>query len=32
VTVRHLYPGSHRIEVQVNGRVLGGADVELVEP
>jgi len=32
VTVRRLYPGSHRIEVQVNGRVLGGADVELVEP
>jgi len=31
VTVRRLYPGVQRIEVQVNGRVLGGADVELVE-
>jgi hypothetical protein len=29
VSVRRLYPGAHRVEVQVNGRVLGGADVEL---
>jgi 3-methyladenine DNA glycosylase AlkC len=29
VTVRRLYPGPHRIEIQVNGRVLGGAVVEL---
>ena len=32
VTVRRLYPGVHRLEVQVNGRVLGGVDVELVGP
>jgi hypothetical protein len=32
VTVRRLYAGTQRLEVQVNGRVLGGADVELVEP
>ncbi len=32
VTVRRLYPGLHRIEVQVNGRVLGGVDVELLKP
>jgi 3-methyladenine DNA glycosylase AlkC len=30
VTVRRLYPGLHRVEVQVNGRVLGAAEVELV--
>jgi len=29
VSVRRLYPGPHRIEVQVNGRVLGGAEVQL---
>jgi 3-methyladenine DNA glycosylase AlkC len=32
VSVRRLYPGPHRIEIQVNGRVLGGVAVELVEP
>jgi hypothetical protein len=32
VTVRKLYPGAHRIEVQVNGTVLGGVEVELLEP
>jgi hypothetical protein len=32
VTVRRLYRGLHRIEVQVNGRVLGGVDVELTAP
>jgi 3-methyladenine DNA glycosylase AlkC len=31
VTVRRLYPGTHRIDIQVNGRVLGGVDVELIE-
>jgi 3-methyladenine DNA glycosylase AlkC len=31
VTVRRLYPGTHRIEVQVNGRILGGAEFELLE-
>ena len=30
VSVRRLYPGVHRIEIQVNGRVLGGTDVELL--
>lgn len=30
VSVRRLYPGPHRIEIQVNGLVLGGADVELI--
>ena len=30
VSVRRLYPGTHRIDIQVNGRVLGGADIELV--
>lgn len=32
VSVRRLYPGPHRVEVQVNGRVLGGVDVELFRP
>ena len=32
VSVRRLYPGPHRIEVQVNGRVLGGATVDLLSP
>ena len=31
-SVRRLYPGRHRVEIQVNGRVLGGVDVELREP
>ena len=31
VTVRRLYPGTHRIDIQVNGHVLGGADVKLVD-
>ena len=31
-SIRRLYPGTHRVEIQVNGRVLGGVDVELVEP
>ena len=30
VSVRRLYPGPHRVDVQVNGRVLGGVTVELV--
>ncbi|HUH07020.1 MAG TPA: hypothetical protein VML96_04340 [Egibacteraceae bacterium] len=29
VSVRQLYPGLHRVEIQVNGRVLGGDDIEL---
>lgn len=32
VTVRRIHPGTHRIEIQVNGRVLGGADVEVYSP
>lgn len=30
-SVRRLYPGAHRVEIQVNGRVLGGVEVELIE-
>jgi len=30
-SIRRLYPGPHRVEIQVNGRVLGGVDVELLE-
>lgn len=29
VTVRSYYPGAHRIEVQINGAVVAGADFEL---
>jgi 3-methyladenine DNA glycosylase AlkC len=31
VSVRRLYPGIHRVDIQINGRVLGSVDVELVE-
>lgn len=31
VSVRRLYPGAHRIDIQVYGRLLGGADVELLD-
>jgi 3-methyladenine DNA glycosylase AlkC len=31
VSVRKIYPGTHRIEVQVNGRVLGGVSVEVLD-
>ena len=30
ITTRVYYPGVHRIEVLINGRVMGGADFELV--
>ena len=30
VTTRTLYPGRHRIEIQVNGQVCAGADFELL--
>ena len=30
VSVRRIHPAPHHMEVQVNGRVLGGADVEVV--
>ena len=30
VTTRRYYPGRHRVEVQVNGRVLAGGDFDLV--
>ena len=30
VTTRTLYPGTHRIEVQVNGQILGGFAFELI--
>ncbi|MCU0492088.1 MAG: DNA alkylation repair protein [Chloroflexaceae bacterium] len=29
VTIRRYYAGRHRVEIQVNGAVLGGAEVEL---
>ncbi|MDE2750329.1 MAG: DNA alkylation repair protein [Chloroflexota bacterium] len=29
ISTRKYYPGRHRLEIQVNGRVLGGADFEL---
>lgn len=31
-SVRRLYPGAHRVEIQVNGRVLGGVDITLRDP
>lgn len=31
VSVRKLYPGVHRIDILVNGRVLGGASVQLID-
>ena len=30
ISTRKYYPGRHRLEIQVNGRVLGGAEFELV--
>jgi len=30
ISTRKYYPGRQRLEVQVNGRILGGADFELV--
>ena len=30
ITTRVYYPGGHRVEVMINGRVLDGADFELV--
>ena len=32
VSVRRIYPGSHLVEVQVNGRVLAAATVEVRQP
>jgi hypothetical protein len=29
VTTRRYYPGQHRLEIQVNGEVLGGEEFEL---
>jgi 3-methyladenine DNA glycosylase AlkC len=29
ITTRRYYPGRHRVEIQVNGNTLGGADFEL---
>ena len=31
VSVRRIHPGPHRIDIQVNGVVLGGTDVEVVD-
>lgn len=30
ITTRRFYPGRHRVEIQVNGQTLAGADFELV--
>jgi hypothetical protein len=30
VSIRRIHPGPHRIDVQVNGRVVGGADLTIV--
>lgn len=31
VSIRRIVPGPHRVEVQVNGQVLGGVEIEVVE-
>ncbi|MGH9157145.1 MAG: DNA alkylation repair protein [Acidimicrobiales bacterium] len=31
VSIRRIHPGCHRIDVQVNGRVLGGVDVNVAD-
>ncbi|SJM71452.1 DNA alkylation repair protein [Gulosibacter sp. 10] len=31
VSIRRIHPGPHRIEIQVNGRVLGSAEIEVVD-
>lgn len=31
VSIRRIHPGPHRIEIQVNGRDLGGATIEVTE-
>jgi hypothetical protein len=30
VSIRRIHPGRHRIDLQVNGRVLGSVDVDVV--
>jgi hypothetical protein len=30
ITTRRYYAGTHRVEIQVNGTILGGADFELI--
>ena len=30
VSIRRIHPGPHRIELQVNGRILGGCDIEVI--
>jgi hypothetical protein len=32
VSIRQIRPGRHTIDVQVNGRVLGAIDLEVVDP
>jgi 3-methyladenine DNA glycosylase AlkC len=32
VSIRRIYPGSHTIDIQVNGRVLGSASIEVIAP
>ena len=31
ITTRRYYPGTHRVEVQINGKPFGGADFELTD-
>lgn len=32
VSIRRIHPGPHRIDIQVNGHVLGSVTVEVIEP
>jgi len=32
VSIRQIRPGRHRLEIQVNGKVLGGRDIEITDP
>jgi hypothetical protein len=31
VSIRHIHPGPHKIDVQVNGRVLGSVAVDVID-
>jgi len=32
ITTRRYYPGAHRLEIQVNGQIVGGGGFELTIP
>lgn len=32
VSIRRLRPGRHTIDIQVNGRILGAVDLDVVDP